>query len=79
MVAVAKERENIMARYAEVYEEVENKYEEADREYARICFERSITNIKNALLILILCEREALISSIKVSHKGYLEELFTFR
>ena len=78
-VIIASEREDILARHVELSEENAERIMEAEAEYDRITLEKSITNIKNAFLILSLSEKDALVASMKAARKRYLEELFNMK
>ena len=71
-VNMAIESEDILASHKEAFEAMKSEIDCA-------VFEKAITNIKNALLILLMGERDALIASMKATRRRHSEELQNIR
>lgn len=78
-VTIAMEREELLARHKEMYEQALDKLDSASGEHERVELEKKITNIKNAFLVLSLSEKDALIASMEATRKRQNEELFNMK
>lgn len=78
-VTIAMEREELLARHKEMYEQALDKLDSAGGEHERVELEKKITNIKNAFLVLSLSEKDALIASMEATRKRQNEELFNMK
>ena len=78
-VSLAVEREDLLAGHKEMYENAANKMNVIENEYSRVEMEKSVTNIKNAFLILSLSEKDALIASMEATKRRSIEELLNIK
>lgn len=78
-VSIAAEREELLAQQAHNAETATHRVEEMEAEVERVRIETSVTNTKNASLVLALNENDIILSYYKSERHGMVEQLLEMR